>query len=240
MTLGKRIQAARQAAGLTQRELALRLGVSQATVHRWERGVSSSCKCVADLADVCGVDPVWLDTGEGDPMNILENSVLVEEVPIPLPKPRRRGRPPLVRGDGARVAGKWPSIPVIPWEVVHRFAQGQPSLHKGEIETRVTPSCLVGPNAFALRIVGDSMETEFSEQDIIVLDPDRPSGHNSYVVVAHRDGRVMFRRLSHDGGMRFLLPCNERYPVVAMDGFCTIVAVLRYKYREYSANPSGS
>ena len=36
MTVGARIKKARQAAGLTQVELAARLGVEQSTISRWE------------------------------------------------------------------------------------------------------------------------------------------------------------------------------------------------------------
>ena len=39
--VGKRLRTARRAAGLTQKQLADRLGVESITVSRWERGVTS-------------------------------------------------------------------------------------------------------------------------------------------------------------------------------------------------------
>lgn len=61
--LSRNIKAARQAAGLTQRELAIRLGLTDLTVSRWERDFAVPGKDnLSALAYRLGVDIAWLYT----------------------------------------------------------------------------------------------------------------------------------------------------------------------------------
>ncbi|MBC2655064.1 helix-turn-helix transcriptional regulator [Pseudomonas sp. MSSRFD41] len=63
MELKDRLKYARKKAGLTQVELAERAGIKQASVSEIERGLSKSSGHLVRLAQVCGVDPVWLSEG---------------------------------------------------------------------------------------------------------------------------------------------------------------------------------
>ncbi len=64
MTVGRRIRDARKAAGLTQADLALRLGKTQATIARWERGQSEPTRAlVAAVAKALGIGVQWLEGG---------------------------------------------------------------------------------------------------------------------------------------------------------------------------------
>ena len=63
---GKRIQAARRAAGLTQTQLAIKLGVTNRAVSAWERGRTDTLlasTCFA-LADALSVSARWIVVGE--------------------------------------------------------------------------------------------------------------------------------------------------------------------------------
>lgn len=66
MTLGKRIQAARKHAQLTQAQLAERVGITQQVLARLERDGASSTKALALIAVECCVAPRWLATGESE------------------------------------------------------------------------------------------------------------------------------------------------------------------------------
>ncbi len=105
------------------------------------------------------------------------------------------------------------------------------------------------PDAFAARVVGDSMEPEYREGDIVVFSPARTvrSGDDCYARLAPRedgeDGedagaegatfkRVFFERGADGGEMIRLQPLNERYParVVAREqvaGLYAAVSVTR-------------
>ena len=66
-TLGDRIAAAREAAGMTEAECARRLGVRQATLKGWEDDQAEPrANRLQMLAGLLGVSLRWLMTGEGD------------------------------------------------------------------------------------------------------------------------------------------------------------------------------
>ena len=66
-TLGDRLAAAREAAGMTQAVLAQRLGVRVKTLRDWENDVSEPrANRLQMLAALLGVSLRWLLTGEGD------------------------------------------------------------------------------------------------------------------------------------------------------------------------------
>lgn len=66
-TLGDRINGAREAAGLSQTELARRLGVRLATIRAWEDDQADPrANKLQMLAGLLGVSIMWLLTGKGD------------------------------------------------------------------------------------------------------------------------------------------------------------------------------
>lgn len=67
MELKDRLKRARKNAGLTQVELAERAGIKQASISEIERGLTRTSGHLIKLAQICGVDPVWLADGTGSP-----------------------------------------------------------------------------------------------------------------------------------------------------------------------------
>lgn len=67
--LGHRIERRRAALGLTQADVARRLGISGAAVSLWETGTTKSIRLdhFFALADLLNCSPRWLATGEGTP-----------------------------------------------------------------------------------------------------------------------------------------------------------------------------
>ncbi len=66
-TLGDRIAAAREAAGLSAKKLARRLGVKHATVQEWESDLSEPrANRLSMMAGLLNVSIMWLLTGDGD------------------------------------------------------------------------------------------------------------------------------------------------------------------------------
>ncbi|HHF4334676.1 XRE family transcriptional regulator [Haemophilus influenzae] len=62
-SLANRLKMARKAAGLTQDQLGKLVGVSQNAIQKIEAG--GETKYTLALASVLGVDPIWLQSGEG-------------------------------------------------------------------------------------------------------------------------------------------------------------------------------
>ena len=63
---------------------------------------------------------------------------------------------------------------------------------------------------YALRVLGDSMEPEFADGCVIIIDPGYALHDGAYVVVEFA-GDVFFRQLVFDGERRFLKPLNPKY-----------------------------
>lgn len=68
-----------------------------------------------------------------------------------------------------------------------------------------------GAEAFALMVLGDSMEPEFVEGDVIVVEPEGLATDGSFVV-AQVDGDWTLRELVAAGGRWQLRPLNPSYP----------------------------
>ena len=64
-SIADRLKKAREAAGLTQPELATRAGVSQGTIGNVEAGLRKQPRGLLDIARALNVSPQWLATGTG-------------------------------------------------------------------------------------------------------------------------------------------------------------------------------
>ena len=64
---------------------------------------------------------------------------------------------------------------------------------------------------FSLRVRGDSMEPEFYQEDIIVINPYLKAEHNDYIVVCNEEWEATFKQLKKYGKVRVLHPLNAKY-----------------------------
>ncbi|WP_299691197.1 helix-turn-helix domain-containing protein [uncultured Tateyamaria sp.] len=66
-TFGDRVAGAREQAGMTQKQLAKRLGVRLSTVRAWEDDLSEPrANRLSIMAGILNVSMMWLITGEGE------------------------------------------------------------------------------------------------------------------------------------------------------------------------------
>ena len=118
----------------------------------------------------------------------------------PAEMPKRGGMVPLI---SSVRAGLWTA------------AEG---LEPGEAEEWVDAPAGVGARAFALRVVGDSMEPRFQEGEIIIVDPDIEAASGDYVVASLEREDATLKRYLREGGRDFLVPLNRRYDPIEMTG----------------------
>lgn len=66
MKLSERIKAARQHAGLTQRELAEKVGIAQTAISQLESGKTQRSTYLFQISEACAVSATWLANGTGE------------------------------------------------------------------------------------------------------------------------------------------------------------------------------
>ena len=70
MTVQQRITKIRMDAGLSQVEFGERLNIGNSTISLLESGKRNlTARTTADICEKFNVNPVWLETGEGEPYN---------------------------------------------------------------------------------------------------------------------------------------------------------------------------
>ena len=74
-----------------------------------------------------------------------------------------------------------------------------------------------GIEPYALRVLGDSMEPEFTDGEIIIIEPDQSLENGSFAIV-HHEGELIFRQLCLDQGNWYLRPLNDSYPTLSVSG----------------------
>lgn len=70
---------------------------------------------------------------------------------------------------------------------------------------------------YALRVLGDSMEPEFEEGHIIIVDPGMPASNGSFVVIDY-DNDTTLRQFVTKGEQKILRALNDNYPDVVISG----------------------
>ncbi|KVZ79950.1 helix-turn-helix domain-containing protein [Burkholderia ubonensis] len=74
-TYGKRLRDARKAARLTQKQLADKVGLKQATISELENDEYDGSAKTPLIADVLGINALWLAEGKGEPMSTADSQI---------------------------------------------------------------------------------------------------------------------------------------------------------------------
>ncbi len=83
---------------------------------------------------------------------------------------------------------------------------------------------------FALMVLGDSMEPEFRDGAVIIVDPSVPLHQNCYVV-ADYNGETIFRQFVVRGEDHYLVPLNDKYPEIKLEGEYRIRGIITQQAR---------
>ena len=82
--------------------------------------------------------------------------------------------------------------------------------------------------SFALMVLGDSMSPEFSEGDIVVIEPDGLATDGSFVLAWHH-AEWIFRQLRRTESGWVLIALNPAYPSVALADLTAVRGVIIQK-----------
>ena len=189
-TLGTRLRTLRKQRKLTQGQLGKALGVSDVTVGYWERDLNvPGGKSLTKLAQYLGVTEGFLLYGHEEEANVGTAPVTAQQIPI----------------ISYVQAGAWSP------ECDARNLDGT-------IDYILT-SEFHSYSTFALKVKGKSMEPDFVEGDVIIVDPELHPGPGDYVVAKNGSDEATFKKyrargVSESGEEIFeLVPLNEDYAV---------------------------
>lgn len=197
-SVGDRIRRLRKSLGLTQVKLAQMLGIKAPSVVQWESDKTNlSGENLLNAAKLFGVTPDYILYG-GE----IEQSA-VPNMEIAQPDIHRIPVISYVQ------AGVWTA----PNEI--RECDGNMAYITTDLE--------LGDRAFAIVIRGNSMEPEFTEGDLVLIDPDEPLHPGDFVVAKNGEEEATFKKYrprgySEDGKEIFeLAPLNDDYATMRSD-----------------------
>jgi SOS-response transcriptional repressor LexA len=194
------------AEGMTEKELALAIGVSQGTLEHI-------------LAGTFPEDPAtWEQLASYFRMNVdvLRTGGSTHSITI------------LNLSDHAQqsAVGLVRKIPLLDWQQLSEMCTTTSFPDVIHAEATLDTVDIAGKRAFALKVPDDSMETMFSQGEIIFVDPDREWGPGDYVIAHHANGAartVLLRQVQTIGDEYGLHPLNRKYndlPFTKQDKVC--------------------
>lgn len=204
MNLGQRIKRTLHERGMTQAELSRLVGVKQQTISYLVGGSTQTSRYATKIAAVLGVNPGWLQTGEGDP----------HEMTVPI-------------RDG-NVTVHAAQIPILAPDQVASRAVGKQHHSKGML---MSDAELRG-EAFALEIEGDSMMPTFRAGDRVVIDEGVKPEPGDYVAALLDGSVLLFRRYRVRQGGFELVPENPDWETVSSSDGIQILGVMA-EHRRY-------
>jgi repressor LexA len=189
-TIGDRIRLAREHKELDQASLAAKIEVVTRTLQRWEKGEQiPDGVSITRIARATNVLANWLLTGEGEmyqttrPANIL-----------PLPST-------------VRPNSKLVSLPLISQVPGGRLGT---IFHPDYADDYVTIDDVKDPQAFALRVKGNSMSPRIEDGDTVIVSP-KLEAHSGDICVVRVNGEDTLKRIKFEGNYVHLIPLNSEF-----------------------------
>jgi repressor LexA len=229
--LGAMIREARQQAGMTQQALGNRIGLSKSQICQIENGVRTiSTDRARMIESVLGMRggrlvsaAAWQQLPPELRQSIQHTDERMRRVTAQLRHALREAEPAralrrLIDHTRSNVDDLTPLRRTIP--VINKVAAGYPAeftdldYPASVADEYVACPDITDPDAFAARVVGDSMLPEYREGELVVFSPElpTPSGSDCFVRL-ERDNETTFKRVffEHDGEMIRLQPLNPEY-----------------------------
>jgi repressor LexA len=195
-TIGDRIREARESKELDQGTLAAKTGVVARTLQRWEKGEQvPDGVSIMKIAKATHVQSNWLLTGEGEKYAVAARPGNI----YPLPETGRK-RVQLV---------DLPLVSAVPAGKVATI------FHPDYVDDYVTVDGVKDPQAFALKVKGNSMAPRIEDKDVVVVSPQQDV-RNGDICVVRVDGEDTLKRVKFEGNYIHLIPLNPEFEPVTV------------------------
>ncbi|MBF0339741.1 MAG: S24 family peptidase [Magnetococcales bacterium] len=126
-------------------------------------------------------------------------------------------------------------IPLISWEEAKAYTpETAESHHPENVKSWIPVAPRTSSSAYALEVPDDSMEPEFKEGEIVIVDPTMHAEHNRFVIArTGNDNRATLKQLIVHGSRQYMKPLNSRYPLIDVQGALIVSGVVVAKYKDY-------
>ncbi|ARU94587.1 LexA family protein [Tatumella citrea] len=204
MNIGDRVKIKRDSLGLTQTQLAEKVGTSQQSIEQLEGGKTKRPRYLPELSSVLGVSAKWLLEGSDDE----------------------------VKGDNFQFAGTYTPgkrYPVLSSVQAGCWAEAIEAYSISEISEWLESDAHIQGDAFWLKVEGDSMTAptglSVPEGMYVLFDTGKDAINGSLVIAKLVDSNeATFKKLIIDGG-KFLKGLNPAWPMIPINGNCKIIGV---------------
>jgi SOS-response transcriptional repressor LexA len=199
---------ARLKAGLSQVQLAEKVGVSQAAINKIETGATLRPRRLHDFAKHLKVTEEWLQYGVGDGLELVNTHEAISPSKM---------------------------IPLISWVQAGAWSETVDNYQPGDADEHYPCPEKHSSSTFALTIVGESMYPDFIPGEIIYVDPCVEAASGSCVVIRQNgDTEATFKQLMLDGSKKYLKALNPNWPspIIEMLPDAVICGVVIGSYRK--------
>lgn len=122
-------------------------------------------------------------------------------------------RPQKIEANTSAGPGMYAPVPLISWVQAGEWCGIVDNFAPGDADEWLPVPRAHGPNAYALRVRGISMEPRYKDGSIIFVDPSKQADHGSNVVVRMDDeAEATFKQLVIEGDNKFLRALNPDWP----------------------------
>lgn len=223
-TFGKRLKQARTEAGLTQKALALKAGIKQATVSELENDKYHGSAFAPQLAAALRVSALWLANEKG-PKHIPgshDAPITTQNLGQIVKSVHNNGntiteKKPTAYGNVERISMGHREIPVISYVQAGMMTEALDPFSLGEGFETITVDIPCSEHTFGLRIKGKSMLPRFEEDDVVIIDPMQQPIPGSFVVAKNTEEEATFKKYralgvdEHGNAVFELVPLNDDF-----------------------------
>lgn len=203
-TLSARLVYAINALGITQAELARRIGVKPQAIHYLCNSNSKKSRFTYEIADALQINSLWLGSGEG--------SMKFKEDP------------------NTQLISSQKRTPVLNWKQIKQLTGEAKEVSNilSSAKEWILTSSDIGENGFAFRLHDKSIYPRFDQDTIIIVNPKRSPKNRDFVIVYLKEtDDIIFRQYEFDSTTILLKPINvTMYKVIEKQKDDVILGVM--------------
>ena len=193
---------AREAAGLTQSELANIANTSQTSIYKIENGITLRPRGIERLAKILNVTPEWLQFGVTGESNVVNASITRKMIPV-------------ISWDKA---GAFCDSSVLGINDVDEWLPCPVNAGDKTFGLRVKGDSMTSPHRG---------ERSYPEGIVLYVDPDAEVTSGKRVIACLKSSdKATFKTYIEDGGETYLMPINPQFPTLTVDDDVRICGVV--------------